>query len=154
MYVSKPPVIERRVSRNGSGSTSYGSCFGFTQFSNTTIFPSVEIDTVPEAMGTIIGFEDLSKLTEAKKNYLGLLSDFLKILSATGLPKPEVSGDLTEDVSFEWRSESNNEFIVTIKPDNNLIYSGVFKSGNVFGAESFNGKDVSAIIKNNILKSV
>ena len=113
---------------------------------------SVGIDTVSEQLGDIIGF-DFLKLDNAQKDYIKLLSNFLNTIQNLGLPKPEFSGSLDENISLEWRSASTDEFVITIKPNSSMIFSGVFKTGNIFGAESFDGNNISENIKSNILKS-
>ncbi|MGZ3775792.1 MAG: hypothetical protein ACXVCN_18915 [Bdellovibrio sp.] len=116
---------------------------------------SIEIDSLPEQLGEIVGDIDPQSLANFRdKQYLANLNAFLTTIQESGLPKPEIVGNIKDLISFEWRSSEGDEFVVTLKPDSSLIYSGVFGEGNVFGTEKFAGKKIPTSISVNILRSI
>lgn len=71
-------------------------------------------------------FQQSDKSQEALA-YFMTLSQILACLEANSLPVPELEGSYSENISLEWRNETD-EFILLLKSKNKIIYSGILKS--------------------------
>lgn len=116
--------------------------------------PSLEIDKDQELVSEILSKESLASFSTEKLIYLKKLFSFILCAHEQGIPMPEIEGNYRDSFSFEWRSEFTDEFIVTLKPNGDLIYSGVFKTGTLCGVEKFDGSNIPNIITTSILRTI
>lgn len=114
---------------------------------------SVEIDREQDQVDSILTPTAGKSLSDNQTDYLSKSMSFIFLISALSLPLPTIEGSFEEQISFEWRSDLMDEFIVTLKPNGDLIYSGVFKTGTVCGVEKFDGCNIPDVIKTGLLKT-
>lgn len=82
-------------------------------------------------------------------NYIEALR-FLKTLP-TSIPIPEVSVDPDGEIVFEWYKGPRNVFSVSISPNNELTYAGIFGGSKTHGVEYF-GDDLPKTILENLYR--
>jgi hypothetical protein len=72
---------------------------------------------------------------------------FLESLSPS-LPSPEVGVDPDGEVSFEWYRKPRQVFSISVAPNGDLNYAGLFGRNKVHGTESFDDETPKVILDN------
>jgi hypothetical protein len=54
-----------------------------------------------------------------------------------GIPVPEVSAEPDGEITFEWFSSPSRVFSVSVGPNNELTYAGLFGASRTYGTEVF-----------------
>ena len=65
-----------------------------------------------------------------------------------GMPQPQVSIDPDGEISFEWYAAPNRVFSVSVGPDNELAYAGLFGASRTYGTEVFFDEVPEVILQN------
>jgi hypothetical protein len=73
---------------------------------------------------------------------------FLDILPL-GLPNPDIGVDPDGEISFEWYCSPRRVFSISVAPNGDLNYSGLFGANTVYGTESF-GDELPLALLNNL----
>jgi hypothetical protein len=69
------------------------------------------------------------------------------------LPSPEVSAEPDGEITFEWYSNPTRVFSVSIGPNNELHYAGLFGASRAYGTEVFH-YEIPEVILSHIKRAI
>lgn len=64
-----------------------------------------------------------------------------------GFPSPSIGAEPDGHLTLEWRRSARRTLSVSVSPDDELHFAGVFGPSRVFGTEAFFGEAPEAILK-------
>jgi hypothetical protein len=70
-----------------------------------------------------------------------------------GIPVPEVSAEPDGEITFEWFATPTRVFSVSVGPNNELNYAGLFGASRTYGMEVFHD-DIPEVILSHIKRVV
>jgi hypothetical protein len=92
------------------------------------------------------GWDGYSALSANFESYVKAES-FIRALPSN-IPTPEVALDPDGEVSLEWYRAPRRVFSVSIGPDDELTYAGIFGSSKTRGVETFNFEFPKVVLDN------